>query len=177
MAAEYDYIRLFPVQESSNKYHVYKNYLDPIELLAMRQPIARQHPAQETQEGIFDVKTKQLFFNESYNKIFDSNDSLVLLGVYDITTNAYKYGMVDYQDQLIIPIEYDYLSFFSEGLAVVGKRNGEGWEYGFINQKNELIIPYQYYQITKNFKNGLAKGQIKKGIHVQDVEISKPDKH
>ena len=44
---------------------------------------------------------------------------------------------------IVIPIKYDSVEEFREGLAAI-KRNGK---YGFINEKGEIVIPIEYVGI------------------------------
>lgn len=60
-------------------------------------------------------------------------------------------GVIDKQGQIIIPIMYDDLMGFNEGLSAV---ENEG-KYGYININNKLVIPYEY-DSTISFTEGLA---------------------
>ncbi len=62
-----------------------------------------------------------------------------------------KYGFINKDNEVVIPLIYDQALWFSEGLAVV-KKNGK---YGFINKQGEEVIPLQY-TIADNFGQGLA---------------------
>lgn len=61
------------------------------------------------------------------------------------------YGFMDYEGTPIIQPEYDYVGFFSEGVAVVMK-NGK---YGFIDKGNNLIIDL-LYDSAIDFEGGRA---------------------
>ena len=62
-----------------------------------------------------------------------------------------KYGYIDGQGNTIIPIFYDDLGLFHEGMAYAST-NGK---YGFINEKNEVKIPFSFDE-TWNFIDGRA---------------------
>ena len=51
-----------------------------------------------------------------------------------------KCGYIDKTGQLVIPLEYDTVYPFSDGMAVV--RQGDKW--GAIDQNNNVVIPFQY---------------------------------
>lgn len=68
-----------------------------------------------------------------------------------------KYGFVD-QNKLVIPIKYDYADDFSEGLAVVGMREGNSginMKQGFIDKNDNMIIDYRF-QRARKFKEDVA---------------------
>lgn len=73
-----------------------------------------------------------------------------------------KFGFVNIENQIVIPIDYEDAGDFSEGLARVRKQNSKktkmglrysGW--GFINKKNKEIIPCIYDE-AYDFCEGLA---------------------
>jgi len=72
-----------------------------------------------------------------------------------------KYGYIDINHNVIISLDYDKLTVFSEGFACA-KKNGK---FGFINRKGAVVIPFQfegesYFRdsglalVQKNKKNG-----------------------
>ena len=76
--------------------------------------------------------------------------------------NVYKFGFVNIENQIVIPIDYEDAGDFSEGLARVRKQNSKktkmglrysGW--GFINKNNKEIIPCIYDEVY-DFCEGLA---------------------
>ena len=65
-----------------------------------------------------------------------------------------KWGYIDGYGKVIIPLEYEEVGDFSEGLAAVRKDN----KWGYINLKNEVVIPIEFTNIgVSSFKNGVAK--------------------
>ena len=43
-----------------------------------------------------------------------------------------------------MPAEYDFMWFFNDGIALVGKEAGGKLKCGFINSKGKLVIPLKY---------------------------------
>jgi len=62
-----------------------------------------------------------------------------------------KYGFINLKGEVIIPAEYEGLSYFSEGLAAFKKDE----KYGYINAKAEVVIPAEY-DLAHSFSEGLA---------------------
>jgi hypothetical protein len=62
-----------------------------------------------------------------------------------------KWGFVDVNGNEIIPIKYESVTDFSEGLALVLN----GGNYGYVNKKGALITPMQYSS-AKSFDGGMA---------------------
>lgn len=56
-----------------------------------------------------------------------------------------KYGLVDHQGHIKIPLDYDSIEPFYEELALVKRENS----FGYINDKNEIVIPIIYDEIGK----------------------------
>lgn len=54
--------------------------------------------------------------------------------------NDGKYGFINTAGQLMVPLEYDNTSNFSEGLAWVQKSG----KCGFVNAKGKMVIPLEY---------------------------------
>ena len=75
-----------------------------------------------------------------------------------------KYGAVDTNGDIVIPTQYDWMSDFSEGLAVVrlGGRNEQGSyeeSYGYVDTEGKLAIPMQF-AYAEPFSEGLARVQL-----------------
>ena len=65
-----------------------------------------------------------------------------------------KWGYIDGYGKVIIPLEYEEVGNFSEGLAAVRKDG----KWGYINLKNEVVIPIEFTNRgVSSFKNGVAK--------------------
>ncbi len=68
-----------------------------------------------------------------------------------------KFGYVDLNGEVIIPLKYDQLEPFSEGLAVAGRidYNAGHPKYGYINPQGEIVIPLIYGK-AGDFSEGVA---------------------
>ena len=72
-----------------------------------------------------------------------------------------KWGYIDGYGKVIIPLEYEEVGNFSEGLAAVRKDG----KWGYINLKNEVVIPFEFTNRgVSSFKNGVAKYYTDSGI-------------
>lgn len=73
--------------------------------------------------------------------------------------NGGKWGFCDAAKEIIIACEYDYVSFFRDGVAIV--RNGvfpQDWRCGMINTSGKRVIPMDYAQLEQ-YSDGLAKAR------------------
>ena len=72
-----------------------------------------------------------------------------------------KWGYIDGYGKVIIPLEYEEVGNFSEGLAAVRKDG----KWGYINLKNEVVIPIEFTNRgVSSFKNGVATYYTDSGI-------------
>ena len=86
---------------------------------------------------------------------YDSWSSCSNEGIIIIEKNG-LYGLIDNKTgKEIVPLEYDYIEEFSEGLARVKKLG----KYGFIDKKGKIVVPLQY-DYAEEFSNSLAKVEI-----------------
>lgn len=65
-------------------------------------------------------------------------------GTYLFATNG-KYGVMNAKHQILIPSEYDYLTFFENGYAIATKNDLSG----IIDRKNNIIVPLKYISISE----------------------------
>jgi hypothetical protein len=72
-------------------------------------------------------------------------------GMYLVTDETEKYGCVNTNNELVIPIIYEEIRYFSEGLAPFLEDN----KYGYFNSKGEVVIK-PTYQHAQDFHEGLA---------------------
>lgn len=63
-----------------------------------------------------------------------------------------KYGFIDAQGQVAIPLKYDDVAEFRDGLAPV-ELNGK---WGFIDTNGSIVIPCMYSYVEAFKENGLA---------------------
>lgn len=60
-----------------------------------------------------------------------------------------KYGFVNTQGKVTIPLTFEDVTGFNEGIAIVGKKTtDDSLSYGAINTKGQLVIPYQYQSLS-----------------------------
>jgi hypothetical protein len=61
-----------------------------------------------------------------------------------------KWGIVDLQGNIIIPLEYDDLTSFDEqGLAAAEKQEKWGW----INRQGAIVIPFEYDDLSRSMRS------------------------
>jgi len=84
-----------------------------------------------------------------------------------------KWGYIDGYGKVIIPLEYEEVRNFSEGLAAVRKDG----KWGYINLKNEVVIPIEFTNEVGFFKNGGAEYYTDRGaglINLKGEIIAEP---
>jgi hypothetical protein len=74
-----------------------------------------------------------------------------------------KWGFVDEEGKLVIPLKYDDVDYFQEGLARV-KLNEK---YGHINAKGKAVIPIEYDN-AGSFYQGRARVGLMRRIEAED---------
>ena len=88
------------------------------------------------------------YLGDLYDGAFEVYDEKDNRFVIDITGSVFLkskesdglYGYVDYDENVVIPFQYENAADFSEGLAAV-KKNGK---WGYINKKGEVVIPFRW---------------------------------
>ncbi len=81
------------------------------------------------------------------------SDSLNLIPVKD---KSDRHGFVDPTGAVVIPVKYDSVDGFCDGLASVGyKESDDSWKSGFIDSTGREVIPLEYEK-TDSFSEGLA---------------------
>lgn len=96
-------------------------------------------------KGMVDTTGKEIF----YDAYTDFSPGFGYHRAWVMKNN--KYGFIDNTGKLVIPLQYDMIGGFVEGLAKV-RVNGKN---GFINPKGELVIP-MIYKDAQNFDGGVA---------------------
>lgn len=84
--------------------------------------------------------------NPMYDEVFSFKEGLACIEIDE------KYGFIDSQNNVVIPVEYETALSFSEGLAVA-VMNGK---CGYIDRENNIIYPFVYDAATP-FENGVAR--------------------
>lgn len=108
--------------------------------------------------GLIDTTGKMIHVFEDYelaswynelggmDELYPMNE-----GMYLVTDKSGKFGFVNNNNELIIPIEYDWGSQFSEGKAVIEKDG----KFGFIDSTGTLSGKIEY-ELARPFSEGLA---------------------
>jgi hypothetical protein len=84
---------------------------------------------------------------EFYTVHFQNGFAMVQVG--ERTTG--KWGFANAMGEIIVPVEYDRVRHFRDGLAAVRKNS----MWGFVNTRGEVIVPIEYDEV-RDFDNGLA---------------------
>lgn len=99
-----------------------------------------------------------------------------LAEVREKTEDGYRYGYIDTEGNLRIPMEYSYAGNFSEGVAPVSISESGMGQYGFIDTKRNMVIEPKY-RSADPFREGLAHVQTISGegfINHQGEEVIPP---
>ncbi len=125
-------------------------------------------------ELLFEPNYKTLEYHEKLKRfIVEKNNSSVLLNedlktistldfekielsqqtdLFKVYQNK-KYGFIDKNAKIVIPLIYDEAEMFSEGLAGVVKDG----KWGFINEKGETVIDFTFIGKMESFNKGYAR--------------------
>jgi hypothetical protein len=89
-----------------------------------------------------------------------------------------KWGFVNADGEVVIPLIYERAEPFREGLAAVARLDDWGFEeWGFINTSGETVIPFNYEQVV-SFRDGIARVTINDEsvyINASGEEVIPPD--
>lgn len=80
----------------------------------------------------------------------DTDDELYIDSFTSRDNSKMKFGIIDRQGNLVLPLGYDNVTHVSEG--VIGVKNNDKW--GFVSQQGKPVIFYQFDQIFPPFKDG-----------------------
>lgn len=90
--------------------------------------------------------------NPKYNSFWSPDENGLRMVRLD-STAGYKYGYIDKDGNEQIPVQYDYIYSFENGLTVA-KLNDS---YGIINEHNEIMVPFELkYPDMRALRNGYA---------------------
>jgi hypothetical protein len=78
-----------------------------------------------------------------------------------------QFGLLDSLGRAVVPVEYDHIGDWSEGLALA-ESNGK---YGFINTRGDTAIAFTYTYSTEAFKNSYFKNGYAKVYQSNKVGI------
>lgn len=87
-----------------------------------------------------------------YDKIESFHDGLA------IVCKDNKYGFINTKAEIVVPLEFDEVTEFSEGFARVKKLVDDGryYRYGFVNSSGELVVQPEYDDAARAFTEGYA---------------------
>lgn len=112
--------------------------------------------------GIFNISERQLTVSVEYDSItaLKENRALIL-----DKTGAMLYGIVSEKGTPVAELVSSSLSpdivvdsnypYYSDGLLVVGAKNGSEYMYGYVDKQGKSVIPLNNYYASP-FENGLA---------------------
>ena len=106
--------------------------------------------AEEGEKWQFFDSLGALVFNEFYEEAYIFRKEQII----KLKKNG-KFGMVNKNGQLIVPLQYEAVKNATEGLFAVKQKN----KWGFINEKNEVKIPFTY-DLAQPFNKGRARVKI-----------------
>ena len=66
-----------------------------------------------------------------------------------------KYGYIDLQGEVVVPMMYDAAFGAGDGLFTVGQNTGDQIRYGMVDAENNVVVPLEYDDISI-FCNGVA---------------------
>lgn len=113
---------------------------------------------------LYDKNVKKVYANKQWHmldssgkKVKNSFDFVDIF--YDdlaVVSNNKKYGFIDKNMNIVIPLEYDYAESFSNGYAIIKQNN----KYGVINKKGKITLKPKYYDTISYFDyRGLARAK------------------
>ena len=76
-----------------------------------------------------------------------------------------KCGFLNTRGEMVIPAQFDFAQYFTEGLSAVKQNN----KWGYINKQGKVVIPFQF-DYALPFRRGYAKVQIKKDFFIIDKD-------
>lgn len=105
---------------------------------------------------IFDIKNSR-FFNSSYTYVasYDlrsDRKELFQHNVCQVDTGTNKCGLIDPDEKVILPLEYEHVGEYYEGLTYVNQNN----KTGYIDTLGQIIIPIEHEFSIERFKNGVV---------------------
>ena len=103
---------------------------------------------------LYDLKNTKIITKENYSDLgidsFDRNRNKHLRAV-EYQKHGMKIGFVDYNLNVVLPIEYD-IGNFTNGFATIGKDD----KFGFINEDKQIVVPLIFDKVW-SFFDGVAK--------------------
>ena len=96
----------------------------------------------EPKMGVINSQ-KEIIIKPEYTYIYNNPKIENLLEVGQKTKNGFKRGFIDLNNQVIIPIIYDYVFYLNDNTIKIGNKN----KYGLVTTKNKVILPVEFDNI------------------------------
>lgn len=96
---------------------------------------------QSGKQGVFNLKTKTFQIDTVYDAILNAGENLIMC------SKDGKYGIIDYNNNSIIPTIYDEIDVCKDSLyryIMVCNKDGK---YGILNNKDSILLPFDYDKI------------------------------
>lgn len=90
-----------------------------------------------------------MWLNKKYDCVFPFHGGLATVSINK--GEDIKYGLINFKGKEILPLKYDFISDFSDGLVSVCLDK----KWGFVDKKGKEIIPCKY-DFAYDFREGLA---------------------
>lgn len=100
--------------------------------------------------GLFDARIKSFIVPDEYDEINTFNNGVAVISK-ENEESAMEYGAVDKTGKFIVPVKYDYLGPYLDGLMLFEQNK----KTGYIDKDDKIIIPAMYTS-RASFTNGLA---------------------
>ena len=147
-----DYINGRAVVKNNGKSGVINRTGDIIIPFVESCSIYRQYDGLVVEERVGKFKGR-LYYDSAGQEILSKRGEVVGYGDDVITFKKYdRYGCVDKEDNILIPLQYDEATSFYEGLLAVKK--GDCW--GYVDKSNKVVIPFVFEEAWE-FSNGYAE--------------------
>lgn len=122
--------------------------------------------------GVETAKPQYDYLQGGFASVDGFSEGLAAVGV--TMKGQDKWAFIDKNDHVIIPLEYDEVRSFSEGLAGVCK--GDKW--GFLDKTGKMVIPLQFddknvVRMSVNF-NGVGNFIFTNGVAEIGMKNDKP---
>ncbi len=102
--------------------------------------------------AIITQKGRPVFINSKGKTIYDQPfDEIRYSGYHFRVMHDGKYGMIDKEGKTVLPIIYDYIGTFNDGMAIIQ----QGDVKGYIDEMGKITIPLQFKE-ARDFSYGSA---------------------
>ena len=125
-------------------------------LAAVREYVAPAVPIEELSYGA-DLGGLWSYINTEGEKVFGGYTAASIFknGYAYVANEEGKYGYIDQQGEVVVPMMYDAAFGAGDGLFSVGQNMGDQIRYGMVDADNNIVVPLEYDDISA-FCNGVA---------------------